>query len=144
MIDLVSKATKRKVEKVWNNRCAICGNNDYLEFHHIISKPKGGTDEYDNIILLCASCHSIIHSRDFNPDRYHLNTSIDYSSAIPVLDEYFANKIGAKETKQKLNLSPKTHLSESSLYKRYKREHNIDKFYNNVDLKNSMRRRNNV
>lgn len=62
--------------------------------------------------------------------------------AKPVLAQYFANEIGARETKEKLNLSQKTHLSESSVFKRYKREHNIEKFYNNVDLINSKRRKN--
>jgi len=85
---LISKATKRKVSEFWKNRCAICGNNDFLEFHHIIPVAASGT----------------------------------------------------KETKERLHLSQKTHLTESSLYKRYKREHNIDKFYNNVDLINSKRR----
>ena len=49
-----------------------------------------------------------------------------------------------EEAKEKLNLSSKTHLSESSVYKRYKREHKIGKFYNNVDLVNSKRRTQNV
>jgi hypothetical protein len=141
---MILKSTKTKILKIWNNTCAICGKNDFLEFHHIIPKSKGGTDDYDNIILLCACCHAGIHKRAYNPQKYRQATSIDYESAIPILEAYFANEIGAKETKERLHLSPKTHLSESSVYKRYKREHNIDKFYNNVDLVNSKRRRNNV
>lgn len=137
---MILKSTKRKILTLWNNKCSVCGKNDFLEFHHIILKSSGGSDDYDNIILLCASCHAKIHKREFNPENYHLNTSIDYESAIPILEAYFSNQIGAKETKKKLNLSPKTHLSESSVYKRYKREHNITKFYNNVDLINSKRR----
>ena len=84
------------------------------------------------------------NERAYNPQKYRQATSIDYETAIPILDAYFANKIGAKETKEKLNLSQKTHLTESSVYKRYKREHKIDKFYNNVDLVNSKRRTQNV
>lgn len=141
---MVTKATRRKIETFWENKCAICGNNDFLEIHHIIPKEKGGNDEYDNLILLCACCHAAIHKRTFDVAKMNINASIDYESAIPVLDEYFANKIGAKETKERLNLSQKTHLTESSVYKRYKREHNIDKFYNNVDLINSKRRNQNV
>ena len=129
MIQIIAKSTQRKILKIWNNECAICGNNDSLEFHHIIPKSKGGTDDYDNIILLCACCHAGIHERAYNPQKYRQATSIDYETAIPILDAYFANKIGAKETKEKLNLSQKTHLTESSVYKRYKREHKIDKFY---------------
>lgn len=138
---MITKATKRKVSIFWNEKCAICENNDYLEFHHIIPVAAGGTDEYDNIILLCACCHATIHGRTFNPQKPNCKTSIDYETAKPILEAYFANQIGTKETKEKLNLSQKTHLSESSLYKRYKREHNITKFYNNVDLINSKRRK---
>ena len=134
---LISKATKRKVSEFWKNRCAVCGNNDFLEFHHIIPVAAGGTDDYDNLILLCACCHAKVHNRTFNPEKPNCKTSIDYETAKPILDLYFSNQIG---TKEKLNLSQKTHLTESSLYKRYKREHNIDKFYNNVDLINSKRR----
>ena len=144
MIKIVCKATKRKLLEVWKNKCAICGSLEFLEFHHIIPKQSGGTDDYDNIIVLCACCHATIHNRTYSPQNYHLNTSIEYEKAIPILEAYFSNSIGARETKEKLNLSPNTHLSESSVYKRYKREHNIEKFYNNVDLVNSKRRKTNV
>jgi len=111
-----------------------------LEFHHLIPVSEGGTDDYDNIILLCGCCHAVVHGKTFNPQKPNCKTSIDYESAKPILAAYFANQIGSKETKEKLHLSQKTHLSESSLYKRYKREHNITNFYNNVDLVNSKRR----
>ena len=137
---MVSKATKRKVSEFWQHECAVCQNNDYLEFHHLISKKSGGSDDIDNLILLCARCHAAIHGRTFNPNHPNRNTSIDYETAVPILDLYFSNLIGTKETKELLHLSQKTHLSESSVYKRYKREHSIDKFYNNVDLVNSKRR----
>ena len=136
---MISKATRNKIEKAWNYKCAVCGNNDFLEIHHLTPKEQGGSDEYDNLILLCACCHAGIHKKAYNPQNYKQNTSIDYEAAKPVLAAYFANEIGTKETKEKLNLSPKTHLTESSVYKRYKREHNIEKFYNNVDLINSKR-----
>lgn len=141
---MITKSTKRKILEVWHDECAICGSREFLEFHHIIPKSKGGSDDYDNIIVLCACCHANIHERAFNPLNYHKNTSIDYELAVPILEAYFSNEIGTKETKEKLNLSSKTHLSESSVYKRYKREHGIDKFYNNVDLVNSKRRTQNV
>lgn len=137
---MVSKATKRKVAEFWNHQCAICGNKDFLEYHHLMEKHKGGTDNYDNLILLCACCHAAVHGRKYNPDKPNCRTSINYESAIPILQAYFANEIGAKEAKEKLHLSQKTHLSESALYKRYKREHNISRFYNNIDLINSKRR----
>ena len=90
---MITKATRRKIELFWDNKCAICGNNDYLEIHHITPKEAGGNDEYDNLILLCACCHAAIHKRAYNAAKMNVNTSIDYESAIPILDAYFANKI---------------------------------------------------
>lgn len=136
---MVSKTTKRKVSEFWKHQCAVCGNKDFLEYHHLREKSKGGTDDYDNLILLCACCHAAIHGRNYSPNKPNCRTSIDYNSAIPILQAYFSNRIGTRETKERLHLSQKTHLSESALYKRYKREHNIDQFYNNVDLINSKR-----
>ena len=69
---------------------------------------------------------------------------MDYETAKPILEKYFNEEIGAQETKRLLKLSPKTHLSESAVLKRYKRENNIDHFYNHVDLLNSKRRNVNV
>lgn len=138
---IITKSTKRKVEAAWKGACANCQSKEFLEFHHIVPKAKGGSDDFDNIILLCACCHATIHKRAYNAANYRHNTSIEYEAALPVLEAYFANEIGARETKEKLNLSQKTHLSESSVVKRYKREHGIDKFYNNVDSKNSKRRK---
>ena len=141
---MITKSTKRKVSEFWNHRCAVCSRNDYLEFHHMLPVSKGGTDDYDNIILLCVHCHGAVHGRTITAEKPHKKTSIEYEKAKPILAAYFANEIGTKETKEKLNLSQKTHLSESSVYKRYKRENNITKFYNNVDLINSKRRKDNV
>ena len=141
---MVTKATKRKVAEFWNNECACCRNKDYLEFHHLTPRAEGGTDDYDNLILLCGSCHAIIHGRKYNPNKPNCHTSIPYEAAVPILEQYFSNQRGARETKEKLKLSPHTHLSESALVKRYKREHDITDFYNNVDLCNSIRRKQNV
>lgn len=137
---MVSKATKRKVDGFWGNRCAVCGNTDFLEYHHLIEKQNGGSDDYDNLILLCACCHAAIHNRAYDPKRYRQNTSMDYETALPILEAYFSEKIGTRETKELLHLSQKTHLSESALIKRYKREHDIRGFYNHVDIRNSRRR----
>lgn len=38
--------------------CELCGRKFSLELHHIIPKSMGGTDEEDNLILICGVCHS--------------------------------------------------------------------------------------
>lgn len=49
-----------------NSSCPFCNeeNVNTFEFHHIIALSKGGTDEIDNLILVCCNCHSKIERGD--------------------------------------------------------------------------------
>jgi 5-methylcytosine-specific restriction endonuclease McrA len=38
-----------------------CLNRGELQWHHIIYLSDGGTDDDDNVIPVCAGCHSEIH-----------------------------------------------------------------------------------
>lgn len=43
--------------------CQICGaKNTRLEVHHIVYRSHGGTDDENNLITLCESCHKKIHA----------------------------------------------------------------------------------
>lgn len=43
--------------------CQICGaKHTRLEVHHIKYRSQGGTDDLDNLITLCESCHKKIHA----------------------------------------------------------------------------------
>lgn len=45
---------------VWNRdggKCCICGNNENLEFDHIIPISKGGATTFRNLQLLCHTCN---------------------------------------------------------------------------------------
>lgn len=53
----ISYDTKRKVWRRDNGRCIQCGNNEYLEFDHIIPVSKGGSNTERNIQLLCEKCN---------------------------------------------------------------------------------------
>jgi len=42
--------------------CALCGDKNNLEHHHVLPKILGGTDEPENILTLCSLHHCKIHS----------------------------------------------------------------------------------
>lgn len=62
-----SYAWKRKrseIQKLYNNRCAICGSAEKCETHHIIPLsvlPQLKLDN-NNLILLCSRCHKLVHN----------------------------------------------------------------------------------
>lgn len=46
-------------------KCQACGYNEYpiLQIHHIIEKHNGGTNDFDNLIVLCPNCHKKAHKK---------------------------------------------------------------------------------
>jgi 5-methylcytosine-specific restriction endonuclease McrA len=42
-------------------RCQGCGARSNLEVHHRTFRSKGGNDSEENLITLCAECHSLVH-----------------------------------------------------------------------------------
>lgn len=41
--------------------CRHCRNRSSLHPHHVIFRSAGGMDELNNLITLCAVCHSAVH-----------------------------------------------------------------------------------
>lgn len=54
---------KEKVAKKRDGVCERCGHSNYaiLQIHHITERHKGGTDDLDNLELLCPNCHMAHH-----------------------------------------------------------------------------------
>ena len=42
-------------------RCQCCGTRLNLEVHHKQFRSQGGDDSEQNLITLCAACHSLVH-----------------------------------------------------------------------------------
>lgn len=75
--------TKRRYGKNWkiirdayvkkHPFCELCFQKGVLvpveEVHHILPLAEGGTNDKDNLISLCKSCHSRIHAK--RGDRWH-------------------------------------------------------------------------
>lgn len=56
--------------------CYICGAKENLQIEHLLSKSRGGTDDIENLALICARCHSLSADRtirEFEFSQYLAN-----------------------------------------------------------------------
>lgn len=67
----IPEPVQRKVYERDKNTCRLCGWNmqswrpddpRILEIHHIEHHAKGGSNEADNLIVLCSKCHDDLHA----------------------------------------------------------------------------------
>jgi len=50
--------------------CELCGKADMgLQVHHVVSRGSGGPDMPENLITLCASCHTLAHGGCISRDE---------------------------------------------------------------------------
>ncbi len=56
---------RREVLARDKHRCQApgCRRTRFLEVHHIVSRQKAGSNQAENLITLCASCHRLWHER---------------------------------------------------------------------------------
>ncbi len=61
----IPPATRRQVITNARHKCQMpgCNHTRFLEVHHIISRAHGGTNDPENLQVLCSGCHSLIHKR---------------------------------------------------------------------------------
>lgn len=121
-------------------KCVNCGNEEYIEYHHIVPLKNGGTNNLGNIVPLCQKCHKLAHN------KIHRDTTkggrpktITFEQAEPILHRYFNLEIGKSEILELLGIKGKS--TWERLTKEYKQKYNITKFYNPIDLKNSQTKR---
>lgn len=98
--------------------CQICGAKHIrLEVHHIVYRSKGGTDDEDNLITLCESCHKKIHKGEINvnlkPKKLRLKEATHMNIIRSQLLKVYPEAIETfgfvtKENRNNLNL-PKDH-----------------------------------
>lgn len=50
--------TRQIVLARYNFECAVCGSDERLTVDHIVPKARGGTDELDNLRVLCLKCNA--------------------------------------------------------------------------------------
>lgn len=61
----VSRRKKQMMRDRYGNNCFMCksleSNENILECHHIVPVSEGGSDNFENLSLLCRKCHSLVH-----------------------------------------------------------------------------------
>lgn len=60
----MSFQTIRKFIKKLSLPCSICGWNEATcDLHHIIPRKNNGSDDVNNLIIVCPNCHRKIHNK---------------------------------------------------------------------------------
>lgn len=60
------------------NRCESCGSTDKLAIHHIIPVSEGGSNDDDNLKVLCSNCHDLVHHPHKNDSIPDSLSGIEY------------------------------------------------------------------
>ena len=63
---MMFKKPRRRVDKklylsMRRDWCELCGQRNYGNPHHVISRAAGGGDIRENLISLCQICHRMAH-----------------------------------------------------------------------------------
>jgi hypothetical protein len=99
-----NKSIPSKVQKFIfqqsHSRCPFCGESDVnvLEIHHIIERALGGSNQPENLILVCSNCHSKI-----------TNGGIRQSEVIAMKSQLSAKKPTDGKTTNVINVSGGQH-----------------------------------
>lgn len=110
--------TKEMVLNRDDYTCQYCKGkrkDSKLEVHHIVFRSQGGSDNQENLIALCHTCHSLLHSGKISLDRVGikkgtLNHASQMNTIRSQLLKIYPNAIETfgyvtKENRQYLNLS---------------------------------------
>ena len=77
--------------------CAVTGekftSTDQIHCHHKIPKSKGGTDDYQNLILVTATVHKLIHATNAKTIQKYLQACKPDFKKLNVLRQIIGNSI---------------------------------------------------
>ena len=78
-------------------KCAVTGKSftstEEMHCHHKVPKAKGGTDEYQNLILVTATLHKLIHATNIETIQKYLEICEPDVKKLNVLRQLVGNKI---------------------------------------------------
>lgn len=57
------QTNRSRILWLFNNQCQVCSLDviEMLEIHHLYPLSEGGGNEWDNLTVLCPTCHKAIH-----------------------------------------------------------------------------------
>jgi len=61
----IPPAKRRQALAGAKHRCQMhgCHHRHFLEVHHKVPRERGGGNDLDNLVVLCSSCHRLLHER---------------------------------------------------------------------------------
>ena len=62
----ITKLLKNELLDERGKKCQLCSydNLNILQIHHIVERHLGGTNDKENLLLICPNCHYTIHHGD--------------------------------------------------------------------------------
>lgn len=54
------KFVRIKAMNKYGTKCELCGYHHLVDVHHIIEKKNGGSNDIENLLVLCPNCHALI------------------------------------------------------------------------------------
>lgn len=59
---VIRSKTRKVVLDRDDNSCRKCGRRASIHVHHIVARQDGGSDDPDNLAVLCSACHAEWHA----------------------------------------------------------------------------------
>ena len=87
----IKKHIRQQVRERANDKCELCGTGHPLDIHHIIPWRRGGSNDLDNIKLLCKNCHA----KQKISNRMHHGTIVNLN--IPFTRDQYTKLATAKQ-----------------------------------------------
>lgn len=82
----IDRQTRRAVYERDGYRCALCDSGSHLQIHHAIPRGRGGDQTSEqNLITLCATCHTQAHGLNLE------NSPLTQEDIEQAITEYMAD-----------------------------------------------------
>jgi predicted restriction endonuclease len=58
-VQFLSKGIYANIYTVYGSKCVVCSFDEVVEVHHIVPRREGGSDDPDNVVVLCPNHHAL-------------------------------------------------------------------------------------